>query len=186
MMNPRTTARNRLLIAFALLTGFAAGAAAQDTSYILIPGIPGESLDTLHPNWIEAYGVSHLSSSSGGAPLHDQVAVLKGTDNSTPPLLDRLSKASNLGTVTIEVCRNPAAGPQECYYRLSLENATVTALNLSGSSCIDPATSCTPAQTESVQFAFTRITWHYTSFSGAKNTCSCWDLSSGKSCSCTP
>ena len=109
-MGPRTIFWSRLLVGIGLTLGCAAVSVAQDTSYVLVPGIAGESVDAAHPGWIEAYGLNHVSTSSGGAPVHDKIAVLKGTDTSTPQLFDRLSRGSDLGTVTIEVCRNPAGG----------------------------------------------------------------------------
>lgn len=133
-----------------------------------------------------AYGLSSDSSTAGGTPDHNEIFVLKGTDTSTPPLLTALSASTNLGTVKIEVCRNPGGGSPECYYKLELANARVIGLSLSGSSCIDPDTSCTPSQTESVGFSFTKITWNYVGFGKSKSTCGCWDIALGKSCACTP
>ena len=183
----RVVSASLLTLTLILIAGYGGAAFAQDTTYVLIPGIPGESTDPAHQSWIQAYGLNTASlSSGGGTPTHDDVYVLKGTDSSTPVLHQRLSGATNLGTVLIEVCRNPAGGGQECYYKLNLENALVTGVSLSGSSCIDPSTSCTPSQTESVGFSYTRITWRYVSFSKAQSTCGCWDLAAGKSCSCTP
>jgi hypothetical protein len=84
-----------------------AGALAQDSTFVLIPGILGESQDPHHENWIEAYGLSATSTGGEGTaePEHGDIYVLKGTDSSTPLLFLRLSQATNLGTVNIEVCR---------------------------------------------------------------------------------
>jgi type VI secretion system Hcp family effector len=184
----RSRGWRRTFLGLCLIVGWAAVATAQDTSYIQIPTIPGDSVDPNHTGWITAYGLSSASSSppAGGDPDHDEIHVLKGTDNATPPLLLALSQATNLGTVAIEVCRNPGGGGQECYYKLELQNTRVINLSLSGSSCIDPGTSCTPSQTESVTFAFSKITWKYYGFGKSKNTCGCWDLALGKSCTCVP
>jgi type VI secretion system Hcp family effector len=164
----------------------ASGALAQDSTFLLIPGIVGESQDPDHVDWIEAYGLSAASAgTSPSNPDHGDVFVLKGTDSATPLLFLRLSQGTNLGTVKIEVCREGTGGP-ECYYKLDLENAIVKDIALSGSACIDPTTSCTPSQTESVSFTYSKITWRYVGFGKAKSTCGCWDLVKGGSCSCTP
>jgi len=175
----------RLLMGF-FLAAWATAAAAQDTTYVLIPGVPGGSEDPNHVDWIEAYGLSTSASTSGGSPTLSPVHVLKGTDTSTPELHERLAQNALLGTVRVEVCRNPEGGGQECYYKLELTNARVTDIALSGSSCIDPGTSCTPAQTESIAFAFTKVIWNYVGFGKAKSSCGCWDTATGKACGCTP
>jgi hypothetical protein len=57
------------LFAVALLTLGAHGAAAQTTdTYMLIPGIPGDSVSDGHANWIEVYSVSQTFDSGNRAP----------------------------------------------------------------------------------------------------------------------
>ncbi len=184
-----------LLVASALLATSMELAAAQDMTYACIPGIPGESLEASHTNWIEAFGLDHGASNNAspgapggpGAANLTNVSVLKGTDLATPLLHEALSAGNLLGDIVIDVCRT-GAGPQpECYYTLVLQGTYIQAIDLAGSSCIDPATSCTPAQTESVTFTYTKISWTYTEFSNGKQgqtICKCWDAQGGASCSC--
>jgi type VI secretion system secreted protein Hcp len=170
-----------------LLACVASLAPAQDSTFVLIPSLAGESQDPDHLGWIDAYGLSaeSVAGATAGDPDHRDIHVLKGTDVATPLLFLRLSQGTNLGLVRIEVCREGTGG-QECYYKLDLENAVITDIALSGSACIDPTTSCTPAQTESVSFDYSKITWRYIGFGKAKSSCGCWDLAKNGSCSCTP
>jgi type VI secretion system Hcp family effector len=185
-MSFRSISWGRVFFALCLAAGWAASAVAQDTSFVLISQVAGESQDPDHPNWIEAYGLSTVSTNPGGGPVNESVHLLKGTDMATPLLMQRLLQATDMGQVRIEVCRNPPGG-QECYYKLILEGTRVVGLSTSGSSCIDPSTSCTPAQTESVELSYSKITWTYVGFPGSgKSGCTCWDAKVGKTCSCTP
>ena len=172
---------------------------AQDKVYVDIPGIPGESVDAAHVGWIDAYGVSHDSGltvtfggggggTNVGPPDLQPVYLLKGTDLSSPLLQQKLDTGMALtGSVTIEVCREPDGGAQECYYTVVLSQVYVVSIRLSGSSCIDPLTSCVPAQTESVGLDYGEVQYTYRSFSAGKvdqTRCSCWSRVTASTCSC--
>jgi len=160
------------------------GVRAQDMTFVQIPGLPGESTDAAHADWIDAYALDHGSVfAGGGGPDFSEVAFLKGTDKSSPKLHTRLAGSTNLGTVAIEVCR--IGPPQECYYRLELTNTRIRSIDVAGSACIDPLTSCTPSQTESVAVFYEEIKWVYTEWDGGSPVGTvegCWDLVSNTPC----
>jgi type VI secretion system secreted protein Hcp len=162
-------------------------ARAEDKTYVQIPGIPGESTDAAHGTWIDAYGLDWnvtvpTSGGGTGVPAFNPVSILKGTDKASPLLLNATALSTTLNPVVIEVCRQTA--PQQCYFKVELSNSKLTRLDLSGSSCVGTG-ACTPTQTESVSFNYTRIKWTYTPFTGGTPgtpVARCWDLLSNTAC----
>jgi len=176
------------LLVFSLLPGFAG---AQDVSYVCFDGgagLKGDSTDPSHVDWIVAYGLDHGSSKPGASPLFTDVFVLKGTDKASPFLHEKLAQGTTIPKVVIDVCSEPSGGSQDCYSRLLLENVKIVQVDTAGTSCVDPATSCTPSQTESVGLNFTKISWAQTQGGGGKTpqtlSCTCWNLSTNSSCTC--
>lgn len=173
--------RIQLLLTFVTLS--VSLAVAQDATYVQITGILGESIDASHVDWIDAFGIDESYAFTGGTRTIEDVAILKGTDRATTALYQRLLEGTVLDQVKIEVCRT--AAPQECYYLIELQGARVTSASLAGSACIDPSTSCTPPQTESITFAFEQIHWTYTMWvEGSKQGTYeyCWDTTLNTMC----
>ena len=142
---------------------------AADSIYVNIPSIRGDSTDPAHPNWIDAFALTHETlhpapSNGGGAgnPQFSDVSFLKNTDGSTIGLHLAVTRGNNLAEVMIDVCRD-TGGQEECYYRLTLDQVLVTSHQLSGTTCADPGT-CGGSQTESVSFAFGTICWIFTPY----------------------
>jgi type VI secretion system Hcp family effector len=164
-------------------------AKAEDKTYVNIVSTPGESTDGAHGGWIDAYAleleaVRVFASGGGGtgAPDFKDVSILKGTDKASPLLNLALALNTNLGLVTIDVCRTTA--PQQCYFKVELTNSMLSGVSLSGSSCVGTG-ACTPTMTESVSFHYTRIRWTYIPFTGGTPgtpVVRCYDLASGQSC----
>jgi type VI secretion system Hcp family effector len=153
---------------------------AQEKSYVNIPTIPGESTDPLHVAWIDGYGLDHTATRpSGGGAVIGEVAILKGADRATPFLHEALVLGTNLGLVKVELCGAPPSGPPRCYYRVELTNAKVTKVSVAESACASG--SCTPAETESVTFTFSRIQWVYTDPAGTVIK-KCWDIPTNLAC----
>lgn len=163
-VNPRFVCLTTTM-AVLLLAG-AANAVAQDRTFVSIAAIPGDSTDTGHLNWIDAYALDTgvVSPAGGGAAQFSDVAFLKGPDKATPHLHDAIAVGVVYPLAIIEVCR-PGTPAQQCYYRVELTNASVSGVSLSGSSCVGSG-ACTPTQTESVSFRYTKIKWIYTPFTG--------------------
>jgi type VI secretion system secreted protein Hcp len=177
-----------VLSAVTLFAAWGVDAKAQEKTFVLVSGgtITGESTDAAHPNWIDAYAldvpVNATFSGSIGTTHFQDVSFLKGTDKATSGLYDGIARGVNFALVTAEVCRSTA--PQQCYFKVELTNAKLTSVDLSGSSCVGSG-ACTPAQTESVSFTYTRIKWTYTPWTGGvagTPIVKCWDLTTASSC----
>jgi type VI secretion system secreted protein Hcp len=163
-------------------------ARAEDKTFVQIPTIPGESTDAAHSTWIDAYGldwsitVPTAAGGGSGAPQFNAVSILKGTDKATPLLMNATALGTNMSLVVIDVCRQTA--PQQCYFKAELTNAKVSGLDLTGSSCVGTG-ACTPTQTESLSFIYTRIKLTYTPWTGGTPgtpVVRCWDLATNTSC----
>ena len=179
----------RGLVLGAVVISGAGIAAAQDQTFVCFDGsFDGDSTDPDHTNWIDAYGLDHgvAASPTGGAATFTDVAFLKGTDKATVKLHEFLAKGLISPKVVIDVCR-PGAGPGlNCYYTVVLENVKITAVDLAGSACVDPASSCTPPQTESVSLSFEKISWRNRDAAGQNIHFECWDLQQNSLCASTP
>lgn len=170
----------RTIVLAAMLCFVASQAAAAEQVFVNIASIPGESTQVGHANWIDAFALSHdFQRAGGGSPNFSEVSVLKATDRATPPLHVAGALSTNLGLVTIQVCGTAAGVPSRCYYKIELSNARVQAVSVAESTCSGDG--CTPAQTESVSFSFTRIKWYYTDPGGAESS-RCFDLTTLTSC----
>lgn len=157
-------------------------ARAADKTYVQVPGVPGESTDATHVAWIDAYALSSGISAAGAVSSFGDVSVLKGTDKSSPLLDDAIARGLTYTTVTIEVCRDTS--PEQCYYKVELTNAKVTGIDLSGSACVGSG-ACTPSQTESVSFSYTKIKWTYTPWTGGSpgpQVMKCFDVAARMAC----
>jgi type VI secretion system secreted protein Hcp len=164
----------------AMLCVAASEAAAAEQVFVNIPSIPGESTQVGHANWIDAFALSHdMQRPGGGSPDFSEVSVLKATDRATAPLHLAGALSTNLGLVTVQVCGTGAGLPSRCYYKIELSNTRVQAISVAESACSGDG--CTPAQTESVSFSFTRIKWYYTDPAGNENS-RCFDLTTFTSC----
>ena len=174
----------RLALGAAVLSFvFVVSVRAEDKTFVNISGAPGESTDGAHPNWIDAYALDYsVDSPSGAAPNFKDVSFLKGTDKSTPILNNAAGLGTNLGLVTIDVCRNTS--PQQCYLKVELSNAFLENISLSGSSCVGTG-ACTPSQTESISLRYTRIKLYYTPWTGGSpgtQVIRCYDLTTRTAC----
>ena len=182
--------RRRGAYLFAVTVCLMAGtvvARAEDKTFVQIPGIPGESTDSAHATWIDAYGLDWnitvpTSGGGAGAPVFNAVSILKGTDKASPLLMNAAALSTTLNPVVIDVCRQTA--PQQCYFKAELTSAKVTRLDLSGSSCVGTG-ACTPTQTESLSFIYSRIKLTYTPWTGGTPgtpVVRCWDLAGNVAC----
>jgi len=167
MTGPMRRAFGVLISAAGFLLMGVSTASAQEIYVQFTPAIPGDSVDPAHPNWIDAFALSHGLSRAcppgGGCsqPSLSEVSLLKAADRASTELQYR-SAVGGAYTVDIDVCRAGPAG-QECYYKIKLENTQITSVSVSGSNCVDPG-ACGGYQSESVSLAFTKITWTYVTF----------------------
>ncbi|MEO7651360.1 MAG: type VI secretion system tube protein Hcp, partial [Bryobacteraceae bacterium] len=112
-------------------------------SFLKIDGIPGESTDDAHKDWIEILDYNHevrqpasaTVSSAGGAGAerveHDDILVVKLLDKSTPKLLEACCKGTHIKEVIMEMCR--AGGDKVKYMEVKMEEVIISSVKSAGS-----------------------------------------------------
>ena len=135
-------------------------------AFLKIEGIPGESRDTEHPDWIEVLGFSHGMTqgatghgrTAGDRPVgrceHQDFTIVKAVDKATPLLARDLCTCRVVKEVKLELCR--AGGNKEKYLEYTLTNVIVSSIRPSK----------TPGYAgglpvEEVAFGYRKITWTY-------------------------
>ena len=112
-------------------------------AFIKIDGIPGESSDNKHKDWIEVTGwgwdlnqpASATASSAGGStaervnisPLHFNHLL----DKAAPKLYEACCNGTHIKEVKLEVCR--AGGDKMVYFEVTLNRVIVSSCVASGS-----------------------------------------------------
>lgn len=133
--------------------------------FLKIDGIPGESTDDKHKEWIEilsySHGVSQMaagSRSTGGAASagrcdHQDFSITKGMDKASPPLNANCCDGKHIKKIILELCR--ATGDKQKYMEYTLEDVIVSSVSIGGSSGGD-------LPIESVTLNYGKINWVYT------------------------
>ncbi len=159
-------------------------------SFIKIDGIPGESTDEKHKEWIEIISYDHhieqpassTASSVGGATAervnHGTFNIVHQLDKATPKLLEACCTGKHIKEVTIEFCR--AGGDKVKYMEIKLEQVLISSLVESGST-----TGASGFPTETVALSYGKIKWTYTQQkredgSAGGNVSAGWDLTANK------
>jgi type VI secretion system secreted protein Hcp len=113
-------------------------------SFIKIDGIPGESTDSKHKDWIEVlsfhWGVNQMSTgsqSSGGARSsqrvdHQDLSFVHTIDKASPELFAKCCSGEHIKNVKIELCR--ATGDKTPYMKYNLEDVIVSSVKPGGAS----------------------------------------------------
>jgi type VI secretion system secreted protein Hcp len=166
-------------------------------SYLQLDGIPGESADDKHKDWIEVLSFGHemlqpvssTKSSAGGASSgraqHGDFALTKLVDKSSPKLYEAVSNGKHLSKAKIEVCR--AGGSQVKFMEITLEQVMVSRVQLnSADSNGSSGNGVDHVPTETVHLNYGKIEWVYTQQkrtdgSGGGNVTAKYDLTAGKS-----
>jgi type VI protein secretion system component Hcp len=108
-----------------VLASAAQTAAAAASIFLLIPGVPGESTDSRHANWINLYsmqvGVANKVCSG--------VTVTKDLDRASPDLSGAALVGGAYPSMTLEVAKT--GGDQQTYLTYALANVTVTSVSSS-------------------------------------------------------
>jgi type VI secretion system secreted protein Hcp len=159
-------------------------------AFLKIDGIPGESTDDKHKDWIEilSYDLgmdqpsSATDSSAGGGTtervnIHD-FAVVKHLDKASAKLYENCCNGKHIANVTLELCR--AGGDKLKYLEVKMENVVISKAQSNGQS---QASDGFP--TENVSFNFAKVKWTYTQQkradgSGGGNVAGGWDLTANK------
>jgi type VI protein secretion system component Hcp len=123
--------------------------------YLKVAGVDGAVATRGHERWSEvlAFGLgaaggatSGGAGGSGGRGQWHQLALLKGRDVATGPILERLARGTSIATVDLEVCSTAVSGP--CRFKVRLERVQVSAMSLG------------PDQ-ETIAFAWEKATFEY-------------------------
>ncbi len=158
-------------------------------AFLKIDGIPGESLDSKHKDWIEILRFDHMmeqpasvtASSSGGATAervnHGTFDIVHLLDKASPKLYDACCTGKHIKDVTLELCR--AGGDKVKYMEIKLEEVLVSMVEAKGEANDEGFPS------EKVKFSYGKIKWVYTQQkredgSGGGNVNSGWDLTANK------
>ena len=158
-------------------------------AFLKIEGIPGESLDDKHKDWIEILQFDHgleqpasaTASSSGGATAervnHKPFVIVHQIDKASPKLAEYCCTGKHIKEINFELCR--AGGDKVKYYEVKLEQAIVNKVEPTGSANDEGFPS------ERVHFTYGKISWTYVQQkredgTGGGNVAAGWDLTSNK------
>jgi len=141
--------------------------------FLQVTGVPGDSTDAQHPNWIYAQG--YMMNVANGAepderpsPLFSGVYISKYTDRASVPLKLRCCNNERIEMITLEIVK-PSTMTSFAYYRLRLWNARVA--------FVEPF-STNNGGLEVVAFTdYTKIEWAYRSSNTADWQVESWDIS---------
>ena len=152
--------------------------------YLQIDGIKGESTDNTHKDWIEVssvnFGVlqprSATASSAGGMTAerceHEDIAISKLADLSTPLLLEQCSMGKTIPKAKFDFMRADSDGKRVTYFNIELENVLI--------SSVSPSVAEGNIMTENVTIKYAKVKWKYVQqkISGGTggNTAGGWDL----------
>ncbi len=159
-------------------------------AFLKIDGIPGESTDDQHSDWIEVlsykWGVSQpasgSASSSGGASAEradfQDFTIVKALDKASPKLALACANGQHIREVKLELCR--AGGDKVKYMEYKMSNCMVTSVRPGGAS---QGTETLPQ--EEVSFNYGKIEWTYTQQqrsdgTGGGNVAAGWDLETNR------
>jgi type VI secretion system Hcp family effector len=145
-------------VLFSCLLALTAGqAGAQVKSFLLVPGVQGESTDVGHENWINlttvSVGVADRACSS--------VVLTKALDKSSPLLSGAALAGGVYPTMTVDVVRVTDGG-SNVFLKYTLTNVTVAS--------VQATTTPTLPALETVQLVPNTITMVYTPSTGGTGT----------------
>lgn len=157
-------------------------------AFMKIDGIPGESADDKHKDWIEIAAFAHrmrqpasaTASNAGGATAervnHDTFDIRHLLDKSSPKLYEACCTGKHIKEITIELCR--AGGDKMKYMEIKMEQVLISSVNPSGSAG-------KKFPTEDANFSYGKIKWTYTQQrrtdgAGGGNVAAGWDLTANR------
>lgn len=157
-------------------------------AFLKIDGIPGESSDDKHKDWIEIVSFTHsmeqpasaTASNAGGATAervnHGTFNITHLLDKASPKLYDAVCTGKHIKEVILELCR--AGGDKMKYMEVRLEQVLVSRIAPYGS-----VGDGFPSETLSLSYG--KIKWTYTQQkradgAGGGNVSAGWDLTTNK------
>jgi len=159
-------------------------------SFIKIDGIPGESLDDKHKDWIEVlsfqFGMNQPASataSSVGGGTSERVNVhdftfTKQMDKASPKLYELCCSGKHIANIAVEMCR--AGGDKVKYMDVKMEQVVISSVVPVGA-----AQNADGFPEETVTLNFGKVKWTYTQQkradgTGGGNVTGGWDLTANK------
>lgn len=156
-------------------------------AFMRIDGIPGESSDNKHKDWIEIQSYSHgatqqaskVVSTSGGATAErvdvGDFNIAKLVDKATPKLFEACCSGKHIKEVVIEVCRS--GGDQLKFVEIKMEQVLITNYQHLANGALFPS--------ESISFTPGKIKITYSQQkrsdgTSSGNVAAGWDLISNK------
>ncbi|ACH40043.1 type VI secretion system needle tube protein TssD [Citrifermentans bemidjiense Bem] len=136
-------------------------------AFLKIEGIPGESTDDKHKEWIEilSYNFSVMqrpsgsASTSGGASSEratfSDFNIVKALDKASPKLFEACATGRHIPTITLELCR--AGGDKLKYMEYKLSNVIISMNRPGGTSHADET-----LPLEEISFNYGKIELAYT------------------------
>jgi type VI secretion system Hcp family effector len=114
-----------LAVAFSVIVVGAASAQVQ--TFMLVPGIPGGSVDDQHKNWIDVIAVTQTLDSNGRRRSSCEIQVVKGLDIAGPPLWAAAVTGQAFPEIRVDVFRPGGDSPSRLY-EIKLGNAHVSTI----------------------------------------------------------
>lgn len=157
-------------------------------AFLKIDGVPGESTDEKHKDWIEilsfSFGASQpasVSSATGGRTAErvniQDFSSVKVIDKASPMLFLHCCDGKHVPKVEVEVCE--AGGNKHIYLKYTFENVIVSSVRPGGTAQGGEA-----KPVEEVAFNFGRVKMEYTPLSHTGQplgkVASGWDLEANK------
>jgi type VI secretion system secreted protein Hcp len=177
MFSPVQKACLRMVTVLTLLViGWPAGSSAQVDYFLLISGIPGESTDAQHQDWIDILSTSVGVQSAAPQATFGDFSFVSRESSASPALLLAAASGQQFPSAVLGV-RRGAGNPD--YLRYTLTNVTVTRDQISG------ASSSVPTEAFALSYSMIQIQYRPQRPDGTLGPpiTTCWDLSAGAPCS---
>lgn len=114
--------------------------AASVDYFLKIDGVPGESADAGHKDWINleswSWGATQAGTGGGGGAGKvsvDSFSFGKTVDKASPKLFESLTTGKHIKDVTLELCRPNEDGRLQCYLTIKLTDVLVSGYQIGGS-----------------------------------------------------
>lgn len=158
--------------------------------FLKIAGIPGESTDDKHKNWIEvlsySWGLSQPvsgSASSGGGASSERAdfqdfSVVKALDKASPKLMLACADGTHIDEVKLELCR--AGGDKLKYMEYKLTNVLVSGYSPGGAA---QGGETLPLEEVSFNYGKVELTYTHQARAGGRghgNVAAGWNLEENK------
>ena len=156
--------------------------------FMTIEGIPGESTDEAHTDWMELLsyhhglsqavsGTSGTGGRTGGRADFQHFAITKAIDKGTPDLAVYCASGKHIPKIEIELCL--ATEDKHTFMKYVMEDVIVSSVSQEANSG-----SAESRPTEEVTFAYGKLEWEYTPVdqmgaTGAASTRT-WNLETNK------